>query len=148
MDSVFTSQNPLLIFGLVFLLVFIGAFEAVYNRSKKRFHGMVLPSIQLLLTTVPYYSIQHLCSSMSGRSSRSPIRTLPSSNLGTHKTHSNRRNASRKRNIRSSNRYKSLPYSSRVCPSAIFTDIVPILHRLKYSLHLGQVDGKLGDSYF
>lgn len=41
LESVFTSRNPFLIFGLVFLLVFLGAFEAVYNRSKRRFHGMV-----------------------------------------------------------------------------------------------------------
>jgi hypothetical protein len=41
LDSVFTSQNPFFIFALVFLLVFLGAFEAVYNRSKRRFHGMV-----------------------------------------------------------------------------------------------------------
>src|SRR5205814_9867671 len=116
--SVFTSLNTVFIFGLVFLLVFLGSFEAVYNRSKKRFHGMVLHSNQLFLKTVPYYSIQPLCSSMSSRSSRSPIRTLPSSNLGTHKTHSNRRNAFRKRNIRSSNRYKSLFNSSCVCPNS------------------------------
>jgi hypothetical protein len=41
LDSVFTSQNPFFIFGLVFLLIFLGAFEAVYNRSKKRYDGMV-----------------------------------------------------------------------------------------------------------
>lgn len=41
LDSVFQSRNPFLIFGLVFLLIFLGSFEAVYNRSKKRFDGMV-----------------------------------------------------------------------------------------------------------
>ena len=56
---------------------------------------------------------------MSSRPSRSSIRTLPSSNLGTYETHSNSRNAFGKCDLRSSDRYKSLSYSSRVYPYSI-----------------------------
>jgi hypothetical protein len=40
LDTVFTSQNPFFIFALVFLLVFLGAFEICFDRAKMRFHGM------------------------------------------------------------------------------------------------------------
>jgi hypothetical protein len=53
LDSVFQSRNPFLIFGLVFLLIFLGSSEAVYNRSKKRFDGMVRPPPILLPLFTP-----------------------------------------------------------------------------------------------
>ena len=44
LDTVFSSRNPFFIFALVFLLVFLGAFEICYNRAKRRFDGMVFPA--------------------------------------------------------------------------------------------------------
>lgn len=151
LDTVFTTQNPFLIFGLVFLLISLGAFEAVFNRSKRRFDGMVrfnpvtevpyvnrivraprdsssLRSIDFLvygsgLMVVLNSPIQSFSCSLFSRPFRSPLRIITSPNMGTHKTYSNCGNASWKRYFWSSHRHESLFDAGCVRPLSLFPSI-------------------------
>ena len=92
LDSVFSSHNPFLIFGLMFLLIFLGAFEAVYSRSKRRFHGMV-PHPLSWLNKVYDCFIQFVRPRMSCWSSWSSICSRSSADMGTYKIDPYRRHA-------------------------------------------------------
>ena len=143
MDSVFTSHNPFFIFGLVFLLIFLGAFEAVYNRSKKRYDGMVHHSTCMYSFPVFDCTVESQCRSLYSWTSRCSICPCANPYLGTHETHTNCWHATRKCHIWGSNRIKPLFVSSCVSsPSRIRIDKVPIPHRSKCGSHLEQQDGK------
>ncbi|CAG8536343.1 7695_t:CDS:10 [Ambispora gerdemannii] len=45
LEDVFASQNPIFIMGLVGLLIFLGANEIFFNKSKRRHAGMFLSSL-------------------------------------------------------------------------------------------------------
>lgn len=145
LDSVFTSQNPFFIFGLVLLLVFLGAFEAVYNRSKRRFHGMVLYK-EASVHVVCYHPPQLISCRVFSWSLGRPICSIPSSNLGTYKAHSNCRDAVRQRDLGSCNRHQPLSHTSRVCLLTMRITAVRIRRRLRCGSLSVLQDGKWEDS--